>query len=474
MHKFFQILFCYSIVFASSANADLPRVSGEPAWTTEKSAVGTPYLTVGNTDFAMIGLGGLRGNSSGSFVVNSVSGPVTRALLVWHGPTTTGNTTSSQLTLSGSNLVGSLLAVSNDNNWPPFTESRAYVADVTNIVTGNGSYVLGQLANSSDAAMNGASLLVFFNDGNANNNRDIVLLLGNDSNVASSNDAAGWYARLNGVNYSGGSAVLRLVVSDGQFFSPGTDHGFLLNGVSFLSEGQNFNGNTVPNLIGSSVTNGGLWDHKEYDISSRLFAGVNNLTLADDGSTGIDALSLIAVIFDLPPGTAPTPGVEVWPANCVTPSGFTTPAGATTGWSVVTDSASEGSCSLKSNPLGNAPSGIVRAQVGYTGAFKAGNIVFDRRVSSEGGYDCLRFTIDNVQQNIGGTCASTGGLGASGEVAWGPVSVPISAGMHTIMWSYEKDSTVAAGQDTAWIDLVALPLAPKKSGLAAIIMYLMD
>ena len=170
----------------------------------------------------------------------------------------------------------------------------------------------------------------------------------------------------------------------------------------------------------------------------------------------------------------PNPGAEVWPANCVTPTGFTTPAGAAAGWSVVTDSASEGSCSLKSNLLSNAPSGIVRAQVEYTGAFTTGNIVFDRRVSSEQGYDCLRFTIDNVQQNVGGTCTSTGGLGASGEVAWGPVSVPISAGTHTIMWSYEKNSTVVAGQDTAWIDSVVLPLAPKKSGLAAIILYLMD
>lgn len=290
----------------------------------------TPYLTVLDTDFAMFGQGGLRGNSVGSISVVNVTGAITRALLVWHGPTSSGDSSNSSLKLSGVPVTGNLLAVSEGNNWwPAYPESRSYVADVSTIVTGNGNYSLGQLANSSASAMNGASLLVFYKDAIPSNNRDIVVFLGNDSNIANPYDALGWSANLSGVNFSGGSAKLRLIVSDGQSF---LDFGLKLNGVSFLAPGQNFAGNTLPNASGSSVINGGLWDHKEYDISSRLVAGLNSISLTDDGNYGYyydDALSLVGLIFDLPVGSAPgtldptSARVDISQQFYVTGSGFT-------------------------------------------------------------------------------------------------------------------------------------------------------
>ncbi|MBK7044165.1 MAG: fibronectin type III domain-containing protein [Rhodanobacteraceae bacterium] len=39
-------------------------------------------------------------------------------------------------------------------------------------------------------------------------------------------------------------------------------------------------------------------------------------------------------------------------------------------------------------------------------------------------------------------------------------TVPITAGAHTITWSYEKDDIVSSLSDAAWIDLVTLPVAP--------------
>ncbi len=147
---------------------------------------------------------------------------------------------------------------------------------------------------------------------------------------------------------------------------------------------------------------------------------------------------------------------DVWPPNCTLPTGFTIPSTATVGWTVATDSASEGSCSLKSAALGDN----ARAQIAYTGNFAAGNITFDRRVSSEPTYDCLQFLIDGVAQNIGSNCSGANLVGASGEVPWGGVSIPVTSGTHTLTWSYVKDPNVIGGSDAAWIDRLVMPLAP--------------
>jgi hypothetical protein len=151
---------------------------------------------------------------------------------------------------------------------------------------------------------------------------------------------------------------------------------------------------------------------------------------------------------------------EIFPKNCTLPTtGWSVPSGAQTGWSVALDTAAEGNCSLKSNPITD----FQNARIQFTGNFVAGNISFARRVSSEAAFDCFRFLLDGVQQSVGGTCDT--GSGASGLVDWTSVSIPVTAGQHTLTWSYEKDDSNAAGTDAAWIDNVSLPLvaAPKAS-----------
>ena len=145
---------------------------------------------------------------------------------------------------------------------------------------------------------------------------------------------------------------------------------------------------------------------------------------------------------------------DVFPPNCVLPTvGWSIPVGATAGWQVATDSASVGGCSLKNLPIGDN----AKAQIAYTGTFVAGNVTFDRRVSSESTYDCLQFLIDGIAQNIGSNCSGASLVGASGEVPWSGVSVPITAGTHTLTWSYVKDANTIEGSDAAWIDKLVLP-----------------
>jgi len=273
---------------------------------------------VTNTDVKIFGLGGLRGttNTSGtvtvSGIVNTTPGLVTRAILVWHGPTGQGSTANGILTLDGQTITGTLVGVSDDNQWSElgYSESRAWAADVTDQVAakGNGAYQVTNAVNNASAAMNGVSLIVFYDDGNASNNQDVVLVLGNDSNFNNVFDADGWNATLSGINYTSGAANLTMIVSDGQSGSGFDDEGFSLNGTVIRSPGINFSGASVPVRSGSVVTNGGLWDHVTYDVTSVISSTVHTLTLTSTPVIGPrDALSLVGAMFVLPVGAVQPP-----------------------------------------------------------------------------------------------------------------------------------------------------------------------
>lgn len=160
------------------------------------------------------------------------------------------------------------------------------------------------------------------------------------------------------------------------------------------------------------------------------------------------------VSIGAPGGTTASATVNVidsdtdsFPVGCTVPfTGWANPpASGSSGWSVAIDSFYGPPCSLKSNPIADGG----RAQIQFSGDFTAGSIRFARRVSSQSN-DCLRVLIDGTQP-VGSSCDS-------GEVGWSIVNVPISAGTHTVTWSYEKDGGGSAGADAAWIDDVVLPL----------------
>lgn len=136
---------------------------------------------------------------------------------------------------------------------------------------------------------------------------------------------------------------------------------------------------------------------------------------------------------------------ETFPKFGAIPDGWTMPVGASAGWHVSNDpGAYEGVFSLRSDAIDDAGT----SQVEVTRVFTAGAITFRVKVSSEAGFDKLRFFVDGVEK---GTWSGTAVPG------WQLVSVPITAGTRTLRWSYEKDSSVSMGQDAAWIDAVVLP-----------------
>ncbi len=268
---------------------------------------------VAGTDFAVFGVGGLRGTGIGSIVVSGTSGSISRAILIWHGVSNSTTAVSSTATLGATSFTGNNIGLSSDNCWS-LSSSQAFQVDVTSAVTGNGTLTLS-IPRGATFDPNGASLLVFFNDGNATNNRDIAVFWGNDSNTVNTFDSAGWNATLSGINYSSGAANLSLIVSDGQNFGETGTNTVTLNALPFTY--PLFQGSTVPTAAGSTVTSGGLWDQATATITSALVVGNNTLTLGGSPEIASDCLSLVSAVFNLPAGTI-TPGPPPPPPPVVT------------------------------------------------------------------------------------------------------------------------------------------------------------
>lgn len=75
-------------------------------------------------------------------------------------------------------------------------------------------------------------------------------------------------------------------------------------------------------------------------------------------------------------------------------------------------------------------------------------------ISSEANYDFFKVTVD-------GTLLYE----ESGITSWNYLALPILAGSHHLVFSFEKDLSVSTGSDCAWIDNVRLPLGTSITGL---------
>jgi|GEM_PF-2672632 len=145
-----------------------------------------------------------------------------------------------------------------------------------------------------------------------------------------------------------------------------------------------------------------------------------------------------------------TVGAPAFPENNVIPYGWSKPHSAANGWVVTKSSAFEGGYSLTNKPVGDGKT----AAIAYKSNFIAGNITFYMKTSSEKGFDYARFYIDGNPQEL---ITNGGRKGLTGQVPWTFCSFPLSAGTHTLQWTYEKDDTYASGKDRAWLDAVILP-----------------
>ena len=75
------------------------------------------------------------------------------------------------------------------------------------------------------------------------------------------------------------------------------------------------------------------------------------------------------------------------------------------------------------------------------GATGPATISFWWKVSSESGYDYLRFSIDGVEQKK-----------ISGELNWAQETYSLTSGAHVLRWEYTKDASTTSGSDSGWVD----------------------
>ena len=285
--------------------AAIGALTAAVACTSAQATSLTFFETQFDTDFVAVGIGGMR-NGSGNATLNlaGVSGSVSKAYLFWHGPsniTQTPETANANVSFAGTNISGTFLGISDNNCWG-FANSVAYRADVTSLVTGNGNYALANFI-KPNAQINGASLIVFFDDGNAANNRDVVMFNGNDSNIDNPFDTPGWNITLAGINYSNGTASAQFHVADGQTF---VDAAVIANGTTTLAPaGAVFNGVFAQNGGSGFPGNGLLWDIRDFDITSLLNPGLNSVNITSGVNS--DCLSCLMIAIDLPAGAAPPP-----------------------------------------------------------------------------------------------------------------------------------------------------------------------
>lgn len=130
----------------------------------------------------------------------------------------------------------------------------------------------------------------------------------------------------------------------------------------------------------------------------------------------------------------------------VLPAGWT--AGGSASWQV-TSSGHDGIYCARAGTITHNQSTYLRATVNCG----AGSVKFWKKVSSESGYDYLRFRIDGNQVASWSGCATT----------WSRASFEVGAGIHTFEWSYTKDGSVSSCSDTAWIDCIDFPDCPTPS-----------
>ena len=294
------------------------------------TASATP-VTLGRTevrtDYVSAGIGGV-GIGTASITVSGVNGGVRKAFLYWHGIDNSSSLAvydNPTIQFANTQVTGISLGDAETNCWGAGS-SRAFFADVTTLVTGNGSYPISGFNGATGHLGNGASLIVLFNDANQDNDRDLVFFEGNDSDVIQTGvppgDAAGWAATLSNINYTGGQVFAQMHVGDGQSFSDTTvTFAGVGSSVNIVDTTQLWDGNTVPNAGVGRAGVDGLWDIHTFNITAAFGApGVQTVALSGmNGSS--DCHSLVTLMLDLGAGSAPcgngivNPGEECDPAG---------------------------------------------------------------------------------------------------------------------------------------------------------------
>ena len=133
----------------------------------------------------------------------------------------------------------------------------------------------------------------------------------------------------------------------------------------------------------------------------------------------------------------------------------------TADWTRDNSTAYDGTWSMKSGAITDNQTSVMQIELNIA---VAGDISFYKKVSSESGYDFLKFYIDGTEKGSW-----------SGIIDWSLESYPVTTGIHTFQWEYSKDGSVSENSDCAWVDFIDFPNLDSSGtdniGISKIIVY---
>lgn len=258
-------------------------------------------------DWVSAGIGGVE-SGGGVIQLTGVTGPVRKAFLYWHGVDLKSRDEDSDLDydngviqFNGATIVGTAIGEAPTNCWGEGS-SRAFRADVTFRVTGNGPYIVTDLAREPAHSPNGVSLIVLFDDGNPANDKNLAFFEGNDSARPEGypGEDPGWHARLDPVIYGGGAVFAEFHVADGQVYADGSIQFATVDDAILQPDAVGlWDGTSVPSAGGSRAPNGGLWDIIKLDVSGAFGASRGRIALNVDGMEFTsDCLGLVVLVIE--------------------------------------------------------------------------------------------------------------------------------------------------------------------------------
>jgi hypothetical protein len=293
-------------------------------------------------DYVASGVG-LRGGTAPSYGPPPATGPikisgipagatVVRAFLYW-GMLDNGLELSlGQLNINGQPVIGSLIGSGPDTCWGR-SNSFTFRADVTPLVTGNGTYTLSDFATGGNILSEGASLVVIYQLAGAPT-KTIIL---DDGNISIPQGTSTGTASFSGFTTVGTiSATTTFMVGDGQ-----EQQGF--------NTAATFTGNlgtlSFPGLF--AANDGPLWDSDTFNVSSLI--GVGNTS---DSAT-------VTLVSDC----------VLWSAQAfsVTSAPITAPVTATSG---VVESGTNGDTSVNLRGLGPNDTPTLQDQIAMVVQFR--------------------------------------------------------------------------------------------------------
>ena len=121
-------------------------------------------------------------------------------------------------------------------------------------------------------------------------------------------------------------------------------------------------------------------------------------------------------------------------------------------WEITSETVYEGNNAAKSATIGHNESSIM--ELTYDVASE-GDLSFYYKVSSESGYDYLKFYINGTEEDKW-----------AGDVDWTLATYTLAIGENILKWEYKKDGSASNGEDCAWVDYIIFP-ASTEGGLNA-------